>query len=212
VDPRAQHLAASHRQRRLRASRALALVLSAGVAAFSAQRSLAQTVDPDRAAKVKAAYLLNFVRYTQWPDSSFDGPSSPIVLTIVGECDAARVLREAVERSEPVDGRGLALRHLAFAGEEPGALFRNLEQSQLVYVCSLTPEQTRTILERLDAANVLTVGDTPHFAAHGGMLGFVLRGDRIIFEANPKAIHTTELTVSAKVLKLAQIVENGSRR
>ena len=52
----------------------------------------------------------------------------------------------------------------------------------------------------------------PRFAATGGMLGFVLRGDRIVFEANPKAIQTGEVVVSAKVLQLAQIVDSEERR
>jgi YfiR/HmsC-like len=39
------------------------------------------------------------------------------------------------------------------------------------------------------------------------MLGLVPRGQRIVFDANPRAIQASGLQVSAKVLKLAHIVE-----
>ena len=196
------------------ASAALALALAA-CASIGASRATAQTIDPDKAAKVKAAYLLNFIRYTQWRDSTFESPTSPIVLTLVGECDVASILSKAVERSDPIGGRALTLNQQALprgGSQEVNAFFTDLARSHLLYLCALTPDQSRTILERLNKAGVLTVGDTPRFAATGGMLGFVLRGDRIVFEANPKAIQTGEVVVSAKVLKLAQIVDSEERR
>ena len=72
------------------------------------ERALFTTVRVDME-KVKAAYLLNFIRYTSWPESSFGSPASPIVLTIVGECDVSETLSKAVARSEPIGGRTLML-------------------------------------------------------------------------------------------------------
>ena len=34
--------------------------------------------------KVKAAYLFNFAKYTEWPERAFSSPEAPIVIGILG--------------------------------------------------------------------------------------------------------------------------------
>ena len=36
-------------------------------------------------AKIRAAYLLNFIRFTAWPEETFESDSSPITVTVIGE-------------------------------------------------------------------------------------------------------------------------------
>jgi hypothetical protein len=206
---------------RVRHRRILLRVASAlGVAAcvsLTARTNEAQVVDAEKAAKVKAAYVLNFVRYSQWPEYAFEGPDAPIVLAVVRDCDVTEVLAAAAQRSAPIGGRLLTIRRVerpsanAASAEGLRHFLDEVRSAHLVYICSLPPAQTRAVLNGLEFAGVLTVGDTPNFAAEGGMLGFVLRGDRIVFEANPPAIKACGVAVSAKVLKLAQIVESGER-
>jgi hypothetical protein len=183
------------------------LVLVMALGCLTALRARAETVDVAKAAKVKAAYLLNFVRYTEWPDHAFSSPGHPIVLTVVGDCDLIDVLAEAIGRGGPVGGRPVALRRATLPRGELNSFYEGLLQSHLVYLCSVDRVQLVGILRRLRGADILTVSDLPHFAEHGGMLGFLLDQDRIVFEANPKALETTGVNVSAKVLKLARIVE-----
>lgn len=176
-----------------------------------ANSSAALSVDAQKAARVKAAYLLNFARYTQWPDSAFESPGDPIVFTQVGECGVGEQLMELVQRSEPIDGHPLLLQSVTYP-EKTGPdheFLRSLDRSHLIFVCSLPPDRVQFILDHLGGSNVLTVGDIPGFCGNGGMLGFVLHEDRIVFEANPKAIQESPVAVSAKVLKLAQIVGEG---
>jgi hypothetical protein len=175
-----------------------------------------ESVDLAKAAKVKAAYLLNFIRYTKWPDGAFETLDSPIVLTMVGACDAADVLGEVVRRAPPVDGHRVVLSRATLPSGRADApqadsFVETARRSHLLYVCSADAGRLGPILERLKDAHVLTVGDVPGFARNGGMLGFVLREDRIVFEANLKALQDTPLSVSAKVLKLAQIVDGVER-
>ena len=59
-------------------------------------------------------------------------------------------------------------------------------------------------IELLQGTHVLTVGDSAGFVRAGGMLALVASGPRVGFVANPVAIRRGGLTVSAKVLKLAQ--------
>lgn len=173
----------------------------------------AQTFDAAKAAKVKAAYLLNFIKYTQWPQDAFATPESPIVISVVGRCDVADELGETVAQSEEIAGRRIKvdvppLPPPPIVPQEPAAtsFYETLKSSHLVYLCGVDPEAGEEILRGLGTNAQLTVGDAPTFAARGGMLGFVLRDNRILFEANLEAIRSSRIELSAKVLQLARIV------
>jgi hypothetical protein len=171
----------------------------------------AQVVDVEKAERVKSAYILNFIRYSQWPEDAFAAPDSPIVVTEVGACENGNVLAEVIRRSPPVGNRQVVLEHAPYPSDESDRreFYRSLEQSHVVYICSIGPEPVATIIARLDGSKALIVGDTPDFVEHGGMIGFVFEQNRILFQANPSAIQKSRVTVSAKVLKLAKIVSGG---
>jgi len=187
----------------------LVVLMIAGSVARAA--ALEARVDPTKAATVKAAYLLNFARYAQWPEGAFAQPDSPIVITQVGECEVANVLPDLVRHSDTVNGHAVEIRRIATIGmsQDREEFLRSIKQAHLLFVCTVAVEETRLIVEHLRGSNVLTVGDDADFADHGGMLGFVLQRDRIVFEANPVAIHASPVSISAKVLKLAQLVGEG---
>jgi hypothetical protein len=178
----------------------------------------AQTIDPDKVATVKAAYVLNFIKYTQWPDGTFAESDSPIILTVVGDGGYNQILEDLVRRSDPVNGRRIELRRLEYPKADsegridPEAIskfYQSLEASNAVYVTATSRERVRQISEKLRGKDVLTIGDTSRFAENGGMLGLVLQENRVVFQANSGEIQKSKLTVSAKVLKLAQIVETS---
>src|SRR5262245_8768724 len=64
---------------------------------------------------VKAAFLLNFARYTEWPATAFSSSTTPLVLCIVGDDPFGQVL-DTVE-GKPVRGRPIRIeRNMAAAG------------------------------------------------------------------------------------------------
>jgi hypothetical protein len=186
---------------------------AAAIVAVMAQRSDAMEVDRTKAATVKAAYLLNFVRYAQWPEDSFESPDSPIVITQVGDCEVGNVLPDVIGRADLINGHPLTLNRVVAPDAAPdrAAFLRSIEGSHMLFVCPCPDEGVQAIIEHLKGSTVLTVGDTPDFADHGGMIGFVLQRDRIVFEANKAAINGSGVTISAKVLKLANIVGDEPR-
>jgi hypothetical protein len=189
--------------------------LAATIVAMPARPCVAleDEVDAAKAATVKAAYVLNFLRYSEWPDEAFETPDSPIVVALVGSCEVANVLPGLIARADPIAGHPIVLEQ--YAAPDPttdrDALHATLARSHLAFVCPLPEYEEQQIVERLRGSHVLTVSDASDFCGRGGMLGFVLRHDRIVFEANPRAIQDSKVSISAKVLKLAQIVEDGAR-
>src|SRR5262245_59247368 len=59
--------------------------------------------------QVKAAYLYNFTKFVEWPDSAFASPTAPIVIGIYG-VDPFGPLIDDMVRNNTVAGRPLAVR------------------------------------------------------------------------------------------------------
>jgi hypothetical protein len=209
------------------ASRTLLAALFAAVLvaprAFPDARARAQALAPALAPAeedVQAAFLLNFLRYTDWPAHSFDGPDAPFVITVVGSEQVAARVRAVVGAAGRVHGRPVEVRWLQGARGTRAAPFDSardrevelqLRRSHLVFFhasAGTVPGQT---LSDLWGQPVLTVSDVPDFTRAGGMLGLVRAAGRVAFDANPEAIRNSRLLLSAKVLKLARNT-GGARR
>lgn len=186
-------------------------VIAVGALALTPMPLRAQEIDPVRRAKVEAAYVLNFVRYTEWPGSAFADAGSPLVVAVFGRSTMEDALPGTL-KGQTVNGRPIVLQRIEAPGEgmgnaERAALIEKLRSAHLLVVGSTGAWSTAQVLEAVRGAPVLTVASLDRFASSGGMLGLVLTDGRIVFEANVKAIRASKLSVSSKVLRLARIVE-----
>jgi hypothetical protein len=195
----------------------LSFVILAAVALLAVTSPARAEEDAAKVEKIKSAYLLNFLRFTEWPPETFVDAESPFVITTVGRNALGEAL-EATMDGKVVDGRGVAVRRLQLP--EPDArtgrvdeqklheFYQRLRASHLVFIDSSEQSRLKPILKGLDGASVLTVGDGFEFAQSGGMLGLVMRDNRIVFDANVDAIRRSPIRVSSKILKLATIVKS----
>ena len=69
----------------------------------------------------------------------------------------------------------------------------------------------KEILTALDESGVLTVSDMPGFTRRGGMIQFVLEGDRVRFEINLASAENARLVLSSELLKVAAAVRRNER-
>ena len=175
--------------------------------------ALAQGTRTPSATDVEAAYLVNFLRYTQWPARSFEGPGAPYVVTVVGPASVAERVRAVAAAAGSVEGRAIDVRHLRWQrgsqqapldSERDREAAEQLRRSHLVFFHADAGRPHARVLADLWGQPVLTVGNARGFTDRGGMLGLVRSGGSIVFEANPGAIRNANLTVSAKDLKLAR--------
>lgn len=186
-------------------------------------RGLAQDDDAaaraDAAAKVTAAYLLNFARLVTLPPDAFHDEAdqkAPLEFVVLGDDTpgVADVL-EAIVAGKTVVNRSVVVRRVAYPNMVSGprldeslrVLFEQLEKAHVLYIDSSLRDEVRHILERLHGDDMLTVSNCEGFAANGGMLGLVKNGERIVFEANTDAIAASRVTVSSQILRLARIVK-----
>lgn len=179
--------------------------------ALAAPAPLSLPGDRTATGAVKAAFVLNFARYTEWPSSSFVNADSPIEVRVLGDENVASALETLAGRAAPIAGRRLLVRSVR--PERTGSqawrrLVDDLRRSHLVFLGSEFPEKSlEPLLGELSGADLLTVGDLDGFAASGGMLGLVAEGERFLFDANAAAIAASKISVSARVLKLARRID-----
>jgi hypothetical protein len=144
--------------------------------------------------QIKAAFLYNFTKFVEWPPSRFATPESPIIIGILGDNPVGDVL-ETIVKARRVNNRPIEIRLVATKAEaaEVHVLFSGAGQEP----------QLTAMVGLLRAQSVLTVGETPLFAASGGIIDFVVGGDKVRFFINAESGEQSGLKISAQLLKLA---------
>jgi hypothetical protein len=147
--------------------------------------------------QVKAAFLYNFTKFTDWPTNASAPSNTPIVIGIVGEDPFGKTL-DAVVSGETVRGRPLVVKRLR--DEE------DLRSCQLLFSSRSAKDRLPALLSQLKGSPVLTVGDFDGFAQQGGMVNLLLVQKSVKIDINQAAVEEAGLQISAKLLKLARIV------
>jgi hypothetical protein len=175
---------APHRGRRWLATTVLLLGISLPALAQVDERAL------------KAAYLYNFLQFTQWPVP----PEDPFRLCVLGstplDSEFARL------SGKPVLGeRRIAVRHVGTG--DP------LASCHALYVDDSQRNLVEEVLRRLDKAPVLTITDGDGLAERGLMIEIRKRELKLGFDVNLKVARRAQLNFSARMLKMASYV-NGA--
>lgn len=141
---------------------------------------------------IKAAFLINFARYTEWPRGSSAGD---LVIGVIGRSDVADSL-EQLCKGRSVNNRALKFRKVDWT---------SAQQSSIVYIARSEADMYDR-LPSLHRSGVVTVGETPGFALNHGHIGFKLQDDRVGFEINPSRAKQAGITFSSRLLQLAKVV------
>ncbi len=165
-----------------------------------------EPVDPEKAAKVKAGYLYNFTKFVTWPEKTFARPDAPLVIAIVGQSQIDEILKEAVE-GKAVQGHPIQLRVFESYDEKAREALREFHMLFLT-----GNERQADILKDVKGRSVLTVSDTAGFAENGGMIELFLKERSIAMRVNAKAAQAEKLSISSKLLRLAEVIESPKEK
>jgi hypothetical protein len=169
------------------------LCLTLALGTLSKLRSWA--ADESLEYQVKAAFLLNFTKFIEWPPAAFELPNSPVTICILGEDPFGGSLNQIVA-GESVNGRNIAVLRI----DRPPAqkvcqvLFWGKSNAPSKAVPELGP-------------GVLTVGEGERFVREGGMIGFLIDNRRVRFDINQSKAEGAGLKLSSKLLSVARTVE-----
>jgi hypothetical protein len=144
--------------------------------------------------QVKAAILFNFAKFVVWPQRKFNEPDSPLIIGIVGDDPFGGLLDEAVEGNR-INDRSVTIQHIQTMEE--------LRKCHIIFICRSESDRLGSILNEVRGDNVLTVGETDKFISKGGMINFVMVGDRVRFEINNSAARHAGLKISSQLSSVA---------
>jgi hypothetical protein len=147
--------------------------------------------------QVKAAYLLNFTRYVEWPAQAFESPSDSVRVCVLGQDPFGPVL-DATLRGKTTQGRQLAVRRVRSSAETTAC--------HLVFISRETWRRLGELPRTLRSTGRLTVGESDEFAQAGGVIGFVIQNEAVRFVVNTDARDRAGLRISSRMLSLAAAV------
>lgn len=147
--------------------------------------------------EVKAAFLLNFIRFIEWPDETAGHAGQELFLCIAGKDPFGEALN--LIRGKTIRGRTLVIEN-----DDDGSSFSSCH---ILFLPSSEKERLSSLITAVGDLPVLTVSETEGFVERGGILNFIIVENKIRFEINPDAAKRAGLTISAQLLKLAHIVQ-----
>jgi hypothetical protein len=150
--------------------------------------------------QVKAAYLANFGRFAEWPSSVAVDKSESFNICVLGQDPFGAVLDAAVS-GETIGGAHVLAKRIS----RP----QDAVDCRILFISSSEANQCKEILAALRTLRVLTVSDMPQFTRRGGIIQFLLDGNRVRFDINLAATERVGLNLSSELLKLAVTVSRS---
>jgi len=146
--------------------------------------------------ELKAAFLLSFASFVEWPPAAFSGPEAPVAFCVFGNDPFGGTLNQ-VAKGKKIDGRAVLIRATSDAA--------SLRSCHVVFAPGSEMRGYSKIASTLSDLSILTVGETNDFSESGGIVTFVTDDDRLRFGINSLAADRAHLKVSSRLLQLALV-------
>jgi len=175
----------------------LGLACAAGALACGMQLAAAQSPPAATEAEVKAAFLLKFAGFVEWPADTFARPDDPLVIGVAGDDEIAGNV-EQLAAGRRLEGRPVVVRRLPEAGPFTGVhilLLGRRSEARLRDVAAAA------------AGPVLVVTQQPGALRLGSVINFSTEGGRVRFAVSLASADARNLKLSARLLTVAQAVE-----
>ena len=156
--------------------------------------------------KVKAAFVYNFTKLIEWPDSAFNNEGDTFKIALFGD-EHLKECFLTIDGKISI-GRIISIQYSGPDTEKNKEAYKTiLAQSQIVFISRHTRlEQVMKILSDIGDRPVLTIGEDKNFSRAGGVIQFFTRDDHLHFEVNIQSAEAHQLKFSSRLLKLAVIV------
>ena len=145
---------------------------------------------------LKAAFLLNFAKFAEWPALPAD---APVRVCVAGDALVATALVDTL-RGQTIDTHGLQAVQLPPDG--------SARECQVLFVSAAEARRIAALLGDANAGPVLTVSDAERFAQSGGMVELFVEAGRMKFAINVDAVQRSRIRLSSRLLGLARIVKD----
>jgi hypothetical protein len=182
-------------RRLLDRTRLVALTSLLCLLASTEHRAACQPVD---AAQLKAVFVVNFLRFVEWPSANVAPAPAPLVVAVLGDRTLIDSLREYAS-GQSVSGHAIEVKAVERPEDARGA--------HVLFIGSSESGNVPAIVKMAETSALLTIGDTDGYARAGVILNLYTVDQRVRIEANPAAATRTGLRLSAHLLRIARIVD-----
>ena len=148
--------------------------------------------------QIKAVFLYNLTHFVTWPENVIE--SSPSFDIGVYGDELFRTVLEKTVKMETKEGRKIVVGRLSKDTEIT-------DRCRIVFIAADALAQWDKLRRKIDFLPILTVSDNKDFTSRGGMVSLLRQNNKIQIEVNYSAVQQADLTMSAKLLRLAHIVE-----
>ncbi len=148
--------------------------------------------------EARASFVVNLLRFVEWPASAFDDGRAPVVVC-VGPGDPIVHPLARLARGRSVGGHALEVRRRLRGAAPSGCHAAYLRASDEHEVAGILEYARRT-------GGLLTVAEIDGFADRGGMVEVTVETDRIRFTVNLASAERAGLRIGSGVLSLGRVV------
>ena len=141
---------------------------------------------------LKAAFIYNFAKFTEWPDAA--PPAASVVLCVIGDAAVGDALGQIV-KGRALGGHSLAVALVAPEGPQRAC--------QVLYVSGITARQATQVVAGLRDVPVLTISDLDGFTQLGGIAQLFFDHGRLRFSVERASATRARLQISSRLLALA---------
>ena len=152
--------------------------------------------------RVKAASLLRFLGYVEWPPSAA-GATDPYRVGVVGADDIATELA-TIAAGRPVNSRPVVVKRM-----QPGDEINDVDA---LYIGGSDATKIAPIIRRVRSLPVLIVTSARDALAVGSMINFRIVDERVRFEVALDAVEHANLHISSRMLTVAWQVTGAQSR
>ncbi len=168
----------------------------------AAQHSWAQVIGEPRENSIKAAFLVKFASFVEWPPGTFARPAQPLVIGVSEDDDFQAALEQLIA-GRTVDERPVVVRKIA-EGAAPTGL-------HIIYLGTRRDSRLRELIQGIKGPVLIVTNQTQGLQA-GSVINFSTEGGKVRFSASLAAAERHQLRLSARLLAVAQFIDGGGLR
>jgi YfiR/HmsC-like len=173
------------------------LALVGMVALTLTRETLAQPAAPTQY-EVQAVYLFDFAKFVRWPAGS---RHETISICVAGQQVFADTLTRIVA-GERIDSHTLSVQLVQQPQDEAAC--------DILFIGSAAEARLDGLLAATNGKSVLTVSDVPGFLDRGGMIQFLIVGNRVRFSVDLRPVGRSGISLSSELLKVAAAVKGSA--
>ncbi len=146
---------------------------------------------------LKAAFVYNVALFTDWPAESFADKDEPFTFCIAGADPFGTTLDSLLVKL--LKQRKIAVSRLGKS--------TNFNRCHILFIPASENGHAETLLKDIKNTGVLTVSEDSATFKKGSMLNLSIIDSRLHFQVNVDAVSAAKLSISSKLLRLADSVQ-----